>query len=193
LYCDNQYDYRGNQRIKVYSLASPTKFIIGLIDGNSSTNAHYILESKTGTGSFSDGVVILYFAEIIEQNYNDTSIVGAGDIVNNFSGTSGATVTGISLNLHRIGNRVTVDGILIFVPSITTPTIRINLKTEYTRNTANQSYTGYFPFSLFNFPDNVFSAGYIEQFTNAIVFAKPYTYIIGKTYDAFFQISFNIQ
>ena len=193
LYCDNQYDYRGNQRIKVYSLTSPTKFIIGLIDGNSSTNAHYILESKTGTGSFSDGVVILYFEEVIEQNYNDDSIVGAGNIVSSFSGTSGVTISSISMNLHRIGDRVTVDGLVAFVPSITTPTIKVNLKTEYTRDTSNQSYTGFLPFNLFNFTDSVFSAGYLEQYTNAIQFTKPTTYIIGKTYDAFFQISFNIQ
>ena len=194
LYCDNQYDYRGNQRIKVYSLTSPTKFIIGLIDGNSNTNAHYILESKTGTGSFSDGVVILYFAEdVIEQNYNDTSTVGAGNIVNSFTGCSGVSFSSINLNLHRIGNRVTVDGLVVFIPSSTTPTIRVNLKTAYTRDTSNQGSTGFFPFNLFNFTDTVFSAGYIEQYTNAIQFTKPTTYIIGKTYDAFFQISFNIQ
>lgn len=160
-------------------------------DGVTSVHTNQDAKIKLGQGLTGSG--ICDWANVIFYNLTlkDTSTSGTGDIVLNWGASSGYSRTSVSFNLRKQGSRVFIDGLLVIVPSSTTPNIQFNIK-NVVRNTVYQSATGYYPFTGYNVTDDLFGVGYLEQFGSEILFTKPTTYIIGRTYDLFFNISFEV-
>lgn len=171
----------------IFQAGEPTLYTDGATSVNTNQDAKIKLgQGLTGTGICDWDNVIFY-----NLTLEDTSTSGSGDIVLNWGASTGYSRTSVSFNFRKQGSRVFIDGLLVIVPSSTTPNIQFNIK-NVVRDTVYQSATGYYPFTIYNFTDNVFNAGYLEQFVSEILFTKPTTYIIGKTYDLFFNISFEV-
>lgn len=190
----SQWDDDFNFRVRAFSIASPGNYMEGtisaLIAGYGSKTWSMEVDTVVGSGTFADWQfqVLNYVPTPI--TYTST-VLSAGEILSSFTQV-GCTVSGANLNLYLYGKRVTIDGYITFSTSSTTPTLRLNLNTNYNRDTTIQTTEGYYPFTLFNSTDALVTAGFIEQYDNVINFTRPVTYISGKTYSISFQISFNI-
>lgn len=191
----SQWDDDFNFRVRAFSIASPGNYMEGtisaLISGYGVKTWRMVVDTVVGSGTFADWQFQVLNYVSTSTSLTDSSTIGAGSIIDSFS-TSGATITSVSFNSYQVGKRVTIDGIIVLTTSSTTPIIIVVLDSAFTRSTTNQSIIGYYPTSVFNFTDSVFSAGYMEQYGATLNFVKPYTYVSGKTYDLFFQISYTV-
>jgi len=190
----SQWDDDFNFRVKAFSIASPGNYMEGtisaLIPGYGSKTWSMEVDTVVGSGTFADW----QFQVLLDQyitSYTDISTVGSGDIVDSFTGSASVSITGIALNSFKIGNRVTIDGQIIFIPSSTTPTVRLNLKTGFARSSTNQS-NGYYPMTVFNQTDTTIEAGVIAQLSSKIELVDRVPYITGKTYIAYFNLSYTV-
>jgi hypothetical protein len=191
----SQWDDDFNFRVRAFSIASPGNYMEGtisaLIAGYGVKTWRMVVDTVVGSGTFADW----QFQVLSEQyatSYNDTSTTGTGDIVDSFTGSASVSITGIALNSFKIGNRVTIDGQISFVPSSTTPTVRLNLKTGFARSSINQG-GGYYPMTVFNQTDTTIESGVIAQISSRISLVDRVPYISGKTYIAYFNLSYTVE
>ena len=191
----SQWDDDFNFRVRAFSIASPGNYMEGtisaLISGYGVKTWRMVVDTVVGSGTFADWQFQV-LSEKFTESLTDNSIIGAGNIVDSFASSANITVASLTFNSYQVDNRITLDGKMQFTANSTNPTIIVTLDSSFTRSATDQSSTGFYPVTIYNITDDILSSGYLSQSTNALNFIQPLTYISGKSYSVFFQISYTV-
>ena len=123
-----------NQLVKIYSLATPTKYLIALLEsGTTSTNLVGRIQYNSDdadTTSISDWVIVPYRYELSTFNSGLQSTFVVNELFSALT-LSGCTLTEYNINTFKDGKKVSLSGYLKLASTGTSPDAYFTLKDKY--------------------------------------------------------------
>lgn len=123
-----------NQLVKIYSLATPTKYLIAQLEsGTTSTNLVGRIQynsDDTDTTLISDWLIVPYRYELNIFNSDDVTVFSANELFSALT-LSDCTLTKYNINAFKEGNKVTINGYITIDATSLSPIVRFTLKDDY--------------------------------------------------------------